>query len=123
MRWRNYSDVEIVSEYDTAGPGEHGRILNFNRYVETADGRRFKRGDRQSAIALATLFEIFDELSPSERKEGYVPLCVALKGKPAIATYLMGVHELAEEEVADMMEVKPPTVRKYLSRFKPYTES
>jgi hypothetical protein len=123
MYWRNYSDVAIVSEYDTAGPGEYGRIINYSIYVETSDGRRFERDDRQAAIALATLFEVFDELHPSEQKEGYVPLQIALKGKPAIATYLIGVRELSEEEVAEVMQVKPPTVRKYLSRFKPYTKS
>lgn len=123
MYWRNYSDVEIVSEYDTAGPGEYGRIINFDRYVETSDGRRFERNDRQSAIALATLFEVFDEIYPAEQKEGYVPLHVALRGKPAIATYLVGVHELSEEEVASEMQVKSSTVRKYLTRFKPYTSS
>jgi len=121
--WRNYSDVEIVSEYDTAGPGEYGSIINFDRYVETSDGRRFNRNDRQSAIALATLFEVFDEIYPSEQKEGYLPLDVALRGKPAIATYLIGVHQLTEGEVASEMQVKSSTVRKYLTRFKPYTSS
>lgn len=123
MYWRNYSDVEIVSEYDTAGPGEYGSIINFDRYVETSDGRRFNRNDRQSAIALATLFEVFDEIYPSEQKEGYLPLDVALRGKPAIATYLIGVHQLTEGEVASEMQVKSSTVRKYLTRFKPYTSS
>lgn len=123
MRWRSYSDVEVTSEYDTVGPGEYGRIINFRRFVETSDGRRFERNDRKAAIALATLFEVFDELQPSERKDGFVPVEVALEGKPAIATYLVGVHEMTAREVAEVMGVNPATVQKYLTRFKPYTNS
>lgn len=123
MHWRDYEDVKITSEYDTAGPGKYGRIINYERFVETADGRRFNINKRKSAIALATLFEVLDRLKPSEKKDGFVPTRVAVRGQPAIATYLVGVHEFSVEETAEVMDVNPGTVEKYLSRFKPYTSS
>jgi DNA-directed RNA polymerase specialized sigma24 family protein len=123
MRWRGYSDAELVSEYETTGPGRTGKIINYKRYVETPDGRRFLRNDRKSAIALATLFEVLDQLEPSEAKEGHVSVEAALRGKPAIATFLIGVHEMSMEEVATVMDVAEPTVQKYISRFKPYTRN
>jgi hypothetical protein len=46
-----------------------------------------------------------------------IPLDVATEGKPAIAAFLMSVHSLRRDDIADRLDVTTDTARKYLTRF------
>lgn len=91
--------------------------------TDTADERVFERNSWESAVALQALFEVFENIEPTEVNDGCVPIDVAIEGKPAIATYLLGANDLSPEQVASCMDVERSTVMKYLARFRPDTFS
>lgn len=74
--------------------------------------------DYRSAIALSVLLQEYDD-SVLDTDERAIPVEIAVDGRPSIATYLRGVHENSREEVGEVMDVSPDTVRKYISRFRP----
>ena len=123
MRWRDYDYAEVVSDWDRRKSGTRTYITNPTYYVETSDGDQFKQDGRDTAIALATLLERINDVEVIRQRTDVVPISVAVEGKPAIATYLRGVHEMSIEEIADQMKIKRRTVKKYLNRFRPYTDS
>lgn len=116
MAYRDYTRTEVIREVEdtTSGAG-----INYVWYVEVEDGRQFERQSWRSAFALAALFEDFDKLDPSEKKERFVPIDIALAGKPTIAAYLAGIHGMSRDEIAERMGVAPSTVQKYLARIDP----
>jgi DNA-directed RNA polymerase specialized sigma24 family protein len=94
----------------------------FYYEIEDSDGRTFERDERRPAVALAALIDVVD-LDVDNKQEGFVPVEVAVEGQPAIATYLVGVHEYSAKQAGEAMGVEIETIEKYLSRFKPHTDA
>ncbi|MFA1610148.1 hypothetical protein [Halobellus rubicundus] len=87
-----------------------------------AEEIEFVRQEWEQARSLAIILNR-DYEYVAYAEDGMVPQELAIEGKPAIATYLCGVHENSTEEVAEMMDVQRDTVVKYLSRFDPQRRS
>jgi len=120
MASRDYTRSDVIrEEVDTTYWGHP----IYTWHIEVEDGRQFERDSWRSAYALASLFDRFEKVDPPDKKEGFIPIVIALEGKPAIAAYLAGIHEMSREDIADRIEVAPTTVQKYLARFDPNRSS
>lgn len=108
---RRYGRFRYTSEYVVSVSPEY-----YNEEVE------FIRQGWHQARCLAIILNR-DYWHVATAEEGMIPEKFAIEGKPAVATYLCGVHQYSTKDVADMMDVKRETVVKYISRFDPQRTS
>jgi hypothetical protein len=108
--WESDSGVTLKYVY-TEGHTEY-QIYADGTCIETA-----AYAYRPRIISHTALISRFGELE-TECSPDKIPTEVAVDGKPAIASYIYGVHELPKEEVADTMDISESTVTKYLHRLR-----
>jgi hypothetical protein len=119
-----------MTEYEVGYRAERGDVTierrRYSRYTTeyvvyttpeyfTTDIEFIREGWRQ-ARSLAKILNR-DYWLVVESEEGTIPTEIAIEGKPAIATFLCGVHELPPEQIAKRMNITRDTVLKYLARF------
>ena len=93
-------------------------------WVVTPDGdlipfvgkRLFYRRNRQRAHLFAELWARTGRVETSN-DPSFIPLSVAAIGKPAIAAYLIAVHQLPHSRIARELDISESTVGQYLSHF------
>jgi predicted DNA-binding protein (UPF0251 family) len=105
------SDTVTLKYVYTEGHREHQIFVNGVRIEKVPSARR------RRIIARTALISRFGELE-IECPPDKIPTEIAVDGKPAIASYLYGIHELRKEEIAATMDISKSTVKKYLRRFR-----
>ncbi|WP_256544831.1 hypothetical protein [Halobellus inordinatus] len=118
---REYGQVRIQKRiYGRRGyPWDYLVLTSPEYFTEEID---FVRQEWHQARSLATILNL-DYQYVAYAEDGMIPQDLAIEGKPAIATYLCGVHEYTTEHIAEMMEIQRETVVKYLARFDPLRRS
>jgi hypothetical protein len=89
------------------------RLLEF----DSGEKDQFGWSRYRSAIYRArTWTELRKNLGdiPITEDKDVVPLQVALDGTRSIAKYLLAVHDLETEEIAEIMDIMPDTAQKYV---------
>jgi len=51
------------------------------------------------------------------KDEGLIPVEIATRGRPAIASYLHAIHGFDKQEIAEKLDVQKETVRQYWHRY------
>ena len=115
------TETEIILEFEGGAVIEGKQLSDYwvrGPYTIRADGLEIVRNDYLAAKSLAALLDVNKDVQLDVERD-LLPIEVAIDGKPAIATYLSGVHEYSKEDISELLDVKERTVTKYLGRFRP----
>jgi hypothetical protein len=114
-------NVDYVSVSRKEKDGDSLTRTHFGCHVVTSSGRRVRIYNTyepvyNSSRSAAALLEQYPNI-PVIRDPQFLPTCVAVHGKTAIAAYITSIQGLSKYQAAEKLEVEPSTVSKYIKRF------
>lgn len=109
---RNGSTITLKYEEDED-------LIGYRHHwnVKLPSGEEYDKPSFRSARALTAICAAFDNIDPNKSIEGHIPIEIAVNGKPAIATHLIGIYNMKKGQVADLLEVEEDTIAQYIRRF------